>query len=319
MTVCIAALCEGNTVFGASDRMLTSGDIEFEPEQQKIYQLSSSIAVMVAGDASLQTEIFMRVRADVHHRIETDPNNWWLVQDVANLYSRYHGEAKLKRAESTILAPLGLNRESFIEKQQQMAPTLVSQLAQQMINFEIPKVEAIIAGIDQTGGHIYVADGSEVSCEDTVGFASIGVGRWHANSQFMFAGHTRNSSLPRTAYLTFSAKRRAEVAPGVGSGTDMFAVMSLGGFTLVGSHVLEALDQAYKRGQRGIGKSSKRAEDGFATFMEHLGEAQPAPEQKAGSTGEQSTETGPPTEPVETAAEASSGNQENRPAIPRPV
>ena len=32
MTVCIAAICDNNTtILGACDRMMTSGDVEFEP------------------------------------------------------------------------------------------------------------------------------------------------------------------------------------------------------------------------------------------------------------------------------------------------
>ena len=37
VTVCVAAICEGNSyLIGASDRMLTTSDIEFEPQQSKI-------------------------------------------------------------------------------------------------------------------------------------------------------------------------------------------------------------------------------------------------------------------------------------------
>jgi len=311
VTVCIAAICEGNMIFGASDRMLTSGDIEFEPMQQKIYQMTTSMAIMAAGDASLQTEILAKVGSDVSQRIESDPGKWWLIQDVADLYSRYHTEVRLKRSEAAILAPLGLNRSTFIEKQQQMAPSLVSQIAQQMINFEIPKVETIITGVDPTGAHIYVAEDGDITCEDVVGFASIGVGRWHANSQFMFAGHTKYSSLPRTAYLTFSAKRRAEVAPGVGVGTDMFIVTSLGGYTSVGSHVLEALDKTYKSNQKGINKSSKKAEDEFAKYLEKLGASQATPEQKAPGTGEPAGEAGASDQVPKPGASAKQEAQDN--------
>ena len=292
VTVCIAAICEGNTVFGASDRMLTSGDIEFEPLQEKIYQMTTSIAIMLAGDSALQSEILQKVRLDVYERIQHDPQNWWAVEDVAALYSRFYSEAKLKRSEAAILNPLGLNRGTFIERQQQMAASLVSQLAQQMINFEIPKVEAIITGIDSTGAHIYVVEDGDASCADSVGFASIGAGRWHANTQFMFAGHTRSSLGPRTLLLVFSAKRRAEVAPGVGEGTDMFMVPYLGRYTPIGTHVLKELDKAYKGNQRGINRSSRKAEKGFANYLDQLAPAQASPEQKASRTTEQPPEAG---------------------------
>jgi hypothetical protein len=66
LTVCIAALCDfKTTIFGACDRMMTSGDIEFEPElpempkppavyvwehaNPKIYVVTSSICVYDGG------------------------------------------------------------------------------------------------------------------------------------------------------------------------------------------------------------------------------------------------------------------------------
>ncbi len=236
---------------------------------------------------------------DVNQRIQNDPQNWWMVEDVAALYAKYYSEAKLKRSEAAILSPLGLNRMTFIERQQQMAPSLVSQLAQQMINFEMPEVETIFAGVDPRGTHIYVAQDGNKSCADVIGFASVGVGKWHANSQFMFAGHTRYSLLPRTAFLTFSAKRRAEVAPGVGVGTDMFMVTSLGGYTSIGPHVLEALHKAYKSNQAGISKSSIEAEEGFAKYLGELAASQATGEQKTGGTSEQPSETGASSEAPE--------------------
>jgi len=54
MTVCIAAVCEGNILIGASDRMLTSGDIQFQPPTTKIYTFTTSINVMTSGDAGFQ-------------------------------------------------------------------------------------------------------------------------------------------------------------------------------------------------------------------------------------------------------------------------
>ena len=62
MTVCIAAICNNSVIFGASDRMLTAGDIQFEPQLQKNYLLTSKIVIQVAGDASVQAEVVQLVR-----------------------------------------------------------------------------------------------------------------------------------------------------------------------------------------------------------------------------------------------------------------
>jgi hypothetical protein len=247
MTVCIAAICEGSMVVGASDRMLTAGDVQFEPQRSKTFALTTSIAVMTAGDAAMQAEVLRELKADVYRRIAVDPENWWAVRDVAALFALHYNRARLRRAEASILAAFGLNARAFLSEQQHMSSDLVRQLATDMRNFKAPGASTIFAGVDTEGPHIYVVRNSDVSCEDSVGFASIGVGSWHADSQFMFAGHTVMRPFPATLLLAHSAKKHAEVAPGVGESTDMFSVgANLGSYFSVGDHVLERLDKIYR-------------------------------------------------------------------------
>ena len=42
MTVCVAAITEG-IVLGAADRLVTFDGIQYEPDQTKIYRVSSSV------------------------------------------------------------------------------------------------------------------------------------------------------------------------------------------------------------------------------------------------------------------------------------
>ena len=261
----------GNAIIGASDRMLTSGDIQFEPQQPKIIQLTTSIFIMVAGDSSMQAEIIQNVRFEVNKRIATEPDNWWDVRDVANLYSHYYNDARFKRAEKNILSLLGLDNNTFIAKQKEMDSGLVRQLATELINYEAPRISAIFAGIDNSGAHIYVADNENVSCQDLVGFAAIGVGSWHANSQMMFAGHTKFKLLPETLLLVYSAKKRAEVAPGVGEATDMVMVgPALGSFSPIGNHVLDKLKEIHKSEQKREIKASTKAKESVNQYVEEL-------------------------------------------------
>ena len=58
MTVCMAALLRweypnketGQAVVTASDRMITAGDIEYEPQQHKVCFLRQNVVALVAGD-----------------------------------------------------------------------------------------------------------------------------------------------------------------------------------------------------------------------------------------------------------------------------
>jgi hypothetical protein len=228
--------------------MVTAGDVEFEPPQTKVTFLTSSIAVMIAGDSSLQLEIMYEVRDEVHQRVDAEPNNWWRVRDVANIYYEHFKQAKRIRTENAILDPLGLNYESFLARQKELSTELVDKLATEVLNFEMSEIEAIITGVDGTGAHIYVATNRGVTCRDSVGFAAIGAGYWHANSQFMFAGHARAKPVPQTLLLTYAAKKRAEVAPGVGEATDMFWIGPAVGTSFpIGDHVMGKLGEIYDK------------------------------------------------------------------------
>jgi 20S proteasome alpha/beta subunit len=248
MTICIAAKCGEGVIFGAADRMKTAGDIQFEPPTPKVFLLTSSIAVMTAGDAAFQAEIIQELHNVVSLRIKEEPSQWLKVKDIAYLYAYFLNLLKQKRSENAILLPLGLNKDTFITRQNEMSQEFVASLTKEMLLFNVPTVCAIVTGIDDEGTHIYYITENQVSCMDTIGFASIGSGSRHAESQFMFARHSFNSPLPETLLLTYSAKKRSEVSPGVGKETDMFMIgPGLGSYTSINSSVMKKLDDEYKK------------------------------------------------------------------------
>lgn len=63
MTVCIAVICrwqyapddDGWAIITASDRMLTAGDIEFEPYQTKFGQITPRVGALIAGELPAAT------------------------------------------------------------------------------------------------------------------------------------------------------------------------------------------------------------------------------------------------------------------------
>lgn len=295
MTVCIAAICVDKTlVIGASDRMLTGGElIEYEPPQTKTYLLTTSIVAMFSGDASLQSEILGRVHQEVNDRVRAEPRNWWLIRDVAFLYNKHYNIEKNRRAESSILAPLGLTMASFLKNQKQMAIPLVSRLTEEMVNFDMPETEAIIAGIDSTGPHIYVATGANIACHDMTGFAAIGIGSWHANSQFMFAAHSPYRPGPETMLLIFSAKKRGEVAPGVGKATDMWGIgPQLGTYERIPDAAIASLEEIYEENLDNAKNAYKNAEGRVNEFVRKIAEVQTAAQiQETSSQSESARET----------------------------
>ena len=64
----------------------------------------------------------------------------------------------------------------------------------------------------------------------------------------MLARHAWSAPPAETLLLTYSAKKRSEVAPGVGAATDMIMFgPQLGTFNYVGDHVIAALEEMYQR------------------------------------------------------------------------
>jgi hypothetical protein len=297
MTVCVAAICENNsTVVCASDRMLTTGDVEFEPQKSKIILLTNSIIIMTAGDSSLQSKIIQKVKRDVRNRIQAEPQNWWKVEDVVGLYNRYFFQAKQKKAENDILAPLNLDSNSFIANQQTMNPQLVSLLCSEIINFKMPQIAAIFTGVDTDGAHIYTFEDENIQCLDSVGFGSIGIGQRHSNSEFMFASHVGTNKLPETLLLAYSAKKRAEVAPGVGRGTDMcFIGPYLGSFYMPkeDEEIFKKLGDIYKKTQDEIKTSGQKAKKDISEYIQKLVEAAVAAQKQEMPIKENDRETKP--------------------------
>lgn len=273
MTVCIATISEG-MIFGIADRMKTVGDIEYEPSTAKIFQITSSIAVMTSGDAAFQAEILRKLYLVTGNMIKDNPDEWLKVIDIAYLYAQKRNEIKAKRAENNILLPLGLTMDSFVAKQGTMSEGFINSITKELLNFEIPDVSVIVAGIDATGPHIFLVYGDEVSCRTTVGFASIGIGSRHANSQLMLGRYGTNTPMAESLLLTYVAKKRSEVSPGVGEETDMFIVAGLGGFTTLKTEHMEKLNKEYKKISVSENRALSKARKEMHSYVKSLSEKQ---------------------------------------------
>jgi hypothetical protein len=200
-----------------SDRMLTSGDIEYEAAQSKIYPLGELKALCLpAGDASFHVPIGVETsrRAVQDQLVNTG--------DIASLYAENYASLRRRRAERMYLAPYGLDTAAFLSRQRRMNETLVLSLADRMDQAEL-ELDTIIVGVDSDGAHIYhVRDPGIVTCHDGTGFWAIGSGDRQFASQFMYQGYARSWPWLAALLLLYSAKKRAEVAPGVGRETDIF-------------------------------------------------------------------------------------------------
>jgi|SRR5713226_3292794 len=110
-----------------------------------------------------------------------------------------------------------------------MAPALALKLAGQLQGERLD-VGAIIAGRDPADPHechLYrIFDPGSVEVCDRQGFCAIGTGHRQFEAEFMFKEFTRDWPWERALILMYSAKKRAEVSPGVGRTTDFFMIGS---------------------------------------------------------------------------------------------
>jgi hypothetical protein len=231
MTVCIACICEHGLIVGASDRMLTSGDTEFEAVPSsagtsiinKFTPVSETVVAMLAGESGLQVEILKSVISFAAQKA-AEKNAQPSVKAILNTYIHFYDDIKQQRAASSILAPLGLNPKTFISSQKQLSDGFSETIARALIDFPMPPVETIIAGRDSEGSHLYKLFGNQWECCDLSGFAAIGSGARHAEAEFMSRGYSIAVPQEEALWLIYMAKRKSESAPGVGEATDMFAI-----------------------------------------------------------------------------------------------
>jgi len=150
---------------------------------------------------------------------------WPNVKDAVDHYITFYNRRKHKEAEQKFLQPFGFDQKSFNDEQKNLAPKVAEHLAAEMIGYDVEyEVETIFTGVDDSGAHIYQIVENEAMCCDPVGFAAIGSGGRHAESQFMLSRHSSSATLDETLFLLHSAKKESEVAPGVGAATDMFTI-----------------------------------------------------------------------------------------------
>jgi hypothetical protein len=229
MTVCIAAICDnGQRIVVAADRMLTFMsplNLEFETEEKKIEQLANGCVALASGNTAYATEILQAVKQKIGGNATPE------FQAVAEAMKGDYAATKMRKAyETIILHHLGLDFDSFQKKGGTLPAYLKpqAQTFQQMIalsgQFNL-QVDILLAGIDDVGAHLCLVThpGTLLSLERQ-SYSAIGSGGIHATIYLSLSAHTSHKGLLETVWNVFAAKKAAEVAPGVGRGTDLVVV-----------------------------------------------------------------------------------------------
>jgi 20S proteasome alpha/beta subunit len=284
-----------------SDRMITAGDVQYEPNQQKVAFISPRVLLMIAGDTAIHSQALRDLRTHVTENTSA--------YEVATVYGRMIQALKHREAESLILAPLGLNSDTFLAQQREMSDGYANSIKLQLQEYRGADVEALVVGSSSSGPVqlYYVDERGLVSCMDDIGFAAIGIGAWHAKSRLMQVGYASATSFAPALALTFAAKKTAETAPGVGGYSDIHIVFK-GSILPLWQDVRDALEEIYRtyvQAQRTVAGNAIAALDEYLRSKVEQ-EQPPSDAEKEGKFGRDAPSDGSATAPT---AEAPPGNE----------
>jgi hypothetical protein len=292
VTVCIATLFRWNygtlasPEFGmaaitASDRKITAGDVEYEPPKLKMAQLSPRCLVLIAGDYAIASEAIF----GTHKQLRGDPNA--APENIALVYGRAIQAIKRRQAEDLILSPLGLNTDTFMAQQRDLSNVFVDRITNQLQSYRGEDVEALVVGSDGADVQIWAVDTKGItSCLNDLGFGAIGIGAWHAKSRFMQTGYANTAIFAPALAVTFAAKKAAEVAPGVGTATDI-RIVTRDRINPLANELEEKLPPIFENYRTGRAQLELEAVAALQSYIDGLSQTPPpAPPTSAGAVPE---------------------------------
>jgi 20S proteasome alpha/beta subunit len=247
MTICVGTICEnGGAAVVAADKMVTFGppmSLQTEPPTlKKITKITDESVFLFSGSVPDGEEILSAVFSRIG-KGQRQP-----IVEIAEAVKIAYIGLKRKRVEETILKPfLGAD---FAQFQTLAAQSAASQILQQVIGMIVQhnlQSEALIAGIDDSGSHLFIVGHPGILIPlDTSGYAAIGSGALHAAVRLSLAQHTKVASLVDTVYNVYEAKKAAEVSPGVGNKFTDLAVIKAGKVIFAKQAIFDALEKAHK-------------------------------------------------------------------------
>ena len=225
MTICIAALYEnGKGCVLASDQMTTAHfpiGYEFENEEvSKIIKVREATVayLLAAGDVLFAHEVLEGVRK------EADEKGITATPAVAEVFRGHYQKVRRQHVVRAELEPRGLTLESYYQSQQRLVQPIVMMIDSALKSFN-PRTDLIVAGFGEVCCSVFsIVNPGDLFCHDAIGFAAVGSGGPHAVYSLIESGYKKSMDAKTVYELVEKAKKRSEVAPGVGRGTQMISV-----------------------------------------------------------------------------------------------
>lgn len=220
MTVCIAALYDNGEGFVlVSDQMLTLHypmPYSYENEEfDKISLISEKLPIycLSAGFAIFAQEIIDAAKKEIKNKEIKSVEQ--ATQAVRNAYVQY----RLLRLTRNELETRGLNLSSYYKNHRTLSANIVEAIDRKFRTTNLG-VEFIVAGKSGASCNIYtIVHPGDVHCFDSIGYAAIGIGAPHVTYHMIENKYRKSMNRETIEQLVAGAKKRSEVAPGVGGKT----------------------------------------------------------------------------------------------------
>ena len=222
MTQIIAALCENREkLVMVSDRMVSdeydSLHFEHEPKGQEL----SYNAMILSSGTMHEPEIVNNSKDDIAGGMK--------LSQMVDILTKNYQIARKKRVEIEILSKYGFQSFDDYHKQQKLlTDKTVDSIEKELRDYE-HDLDIILGGVDGKGAQIYlITDPGTGSSFTEIGFCCMGSGMRHADPIFAFYEYRPSMTVEEVLYISFVAKKRAEMAGCVGKQTDAWVVSDNG-------------------------------------------------------------------------------------------
>lgn len=222
MTVCISALSnDRKKAIAVSDTMITASipiQYEFETKEvNKIHKICDYFYISIAGDALSGSMIVSNLRNKIKEHDCEKENKF---PTLLNLLKDTYVDFRLNRICELCLLPRGLKTlQDYYNMQTRLTPAVHQQIENQLLSFNLG-VEMIITGYDGNECHIYtISHPNVLVCHDSLGYATIGSGAPHSHYYLIGSEYKKSEDISKVKVIILEAKKRAQVAPGVGDDT----------------------------------------------------------------------------------------------------
>jgi hypothetical protein len=221
VTQIVTALCEKrHNLVIVADRMVSDEDDTLRFEHEPKGQMLSINAMVLYSGTMHEPEIIDSARREIAGRMK--------IPEMLEILCKNFQATRRKRVEVEILSRYGFQSfNDYHTKQKQLTDTTVESIQKSLQEYELD-LSIVLCGTDTNGSQIYVIDDPGVPQSHTeVGFCCVGSGERHADPVFAFYNYKPYMSIQDALYISYIAKRRAEMAGGVGKDTDAWVISDM--------------------------------------------------------------------------------------------